>query len=148
VNLAAPCRRTAIGFDTVDHILDIEVNDDLSDWSWKNENELAWAVERGLCLAAEAEATRRNRNDVITRMEARPFPSTTRRLLIPTRGGRSPSCRRPGTTPTRWPRVEPVRQDVESYELCPYLWMVGSWSRRRTARRSNRRTRRDDDEFA
>lgn len=39
VNLEASWARTELGFDSCDHILDIEVADDLSSWRWKDEDE-------------------------------------------------------------------------------------------------------------
>jgi predicted RNA-binding protein associated with RNAse of E/G family len=55
INLAAPWRRTGIGFDTLDQILDVGVADDPSSWRWKDEDELAWAVQTGRCTRREAE---------------------------------------------------------------------------------------------
>jgi uncharacterized protein len=48
VNLQAPLHRTPIGFDTVDHTLDVLIPLDRSSWSWKDEDELAQAVALGL----------------------------------------------------------------------------------------------------
>ena len=48
VNLQAPYRRTPIGFDTMDHVLDIIVSPDLSNCIWKDENEGRLVVELGL----------------------------------------------------------------------------------------------------
>jgi hypothetical protein len=53
VNLQDPMRRTVLGFDTVDHALDVIVELD-GRWWWKDEDELAEAVERGLFSAEEA----------------------------------------------------------------------------------------------
>jgi uncharacterized protein len=57
VNLQAPLRRTALGFDTVDHALDVIVELD-GTWRWKDEDELAEAVEQGLFTTDEAEKFR------------------------------------------------------------------------------------------
>jgi Protein of unknown function (DUF402) len=54
VNLQDPLKRTRLGFDTVDHALDVVVELDGSSWSWKDEEELAEAVRDGLFSAAEA----------------------------------------------------------------------------------------------
>lgn len=54
VNLQDPLARTPIGFDTVDHALDVVVELDRSSWRWKDEDELAEAVEDGLFTPAEA----------------------------------------------------------------------------------------------
>ena len=57
VNLQAPLRRSAVGFDTADHVLDVVVRPDLS-WRWKDEDELDAAVAVGHVTAAEARAIR------------------------------------------------------------------------------------------
>jgi hypothetical protein len=54
VNLQDPLMRTAIGFDTVDHALDVVVELDRSSWRWKDEDELAEAVDEGLFTPGEA----------------------------------------------------------------------------------------------
>jgi predicted RNA-binding protein associated with RNAse of E/G family len=54
VNLQDPLRRTAVGFDTRDHVLDVLVSSDGSGWRWKDEDELAEAVRLGLYSAQEA----------------------------------------------------------------------------------------------
>jgi hypothetical protein len=54
VNLQDPLTRSAIGFDTVDHALDVVVELDRSSWHWKDEDELADAVDRGLFTPEEA----------------------------------------------------------------------------------------------
>jgi Protein of unknown function (DUF402) len=74
INLASPWRRTQLGFDTDDRTLDIDVADDRSRWSWKDEDELAWRVEQGRLSAREADAIRRHGEDAVTRMYARTLP--------------------------------------------------------------------------
>ncbi len=54
VNLQDPLRRTPLGFDTVDHALDVVVELDRSSWRWKDEEELAEAVRDGLFTPEEA----------------------------------------------------------------------------------------------
>jgi hypothetical protein len=54
VNLQTPLVRTPIGFDTVDHALDVLVAADRSSWKWKDEDELAEAVELGLFTPDDA----------------------------------------------------------------------------------------------
>lgn len=56
INPEAPWRRTAIGFDTADHVLDIVIAPDRSTWELKDADELAWAVEQGEYTPAEAAA--------------------------------------------------------------------------------------------
>jgi predicted RNA-binding protein associated with RNAse of E/G family len=58
VNLQAPLTRSPIGFDTVEHLLDIVIAADRSSWSWKDEGELSEAVRRGLFTAKQATAFR------------------------------------------------------------------------------------------
>ena len=54
VNLQSPLVPTAIGFDTVEHILDVVIAPDRSSWRWKDEDELAEAVARGIFTADDA----------------------------------------------------------------------------------------------
>lgn len=56
VNLQSPLQRTPIGFDTVDHVLDVLIPLYRTTWSWKDEDELAEAIELG--LFTEDDATR------------------------------------------------------------------------------------------
>lgn len=54
VNLQRPLVRTAIGFDTVDHALDVLISLDRSSWVWKDEDELTEAVAMGLFTETDA----------------------------------------------------------------------------------------------
>jgi predicted RNA-binding protein associated with RNAse of E/G family len=58
VNLQTPLRRTAVGFDTQEHVLDVLISADRSTWSWKDEDELAEAVAAGMFSTEEAERFR------------------------------------------------------------------------------------------
>jgi hypothetical protein len=58
VNLQSPRRRTPVGFDYVDHVLDLLVVPDRSSWEWKDEDELEEAVRRGLFTPEDARAFR------------------------------------------------------------------------------------------
>lgn len=58
INLEQPWRRTTVGFDTRDDVLDVTVADDLSDCRLKDEDELQHAVRVGLFSEAEAESIR------------------------------------------------------------------------------------------
>jgi hypothetical protein len=69
VNLQEPMRRTRLGYDTRDQVLDIIVGEDLSSWMWKDEHELESAVEMGMHTADEAVEIRRNGEDVIAMIE-------------------------------------------------------------------------------
>jgi predicted RNA-binding protein associated with RNAse of E/G family len=66
VNLQDPLRRSADGFDSLDHVLDVVAAD--STWRWKDEDEFADAVHLGLFSAAEAEAIRGAGERVIGRL--------------------------------------------------------------------------------
>jgi uncharacterized protein len=59
VNLEDPIARTPIGFDTVDHALDVVIELDGSAWRWKDEDELADAVRDGLFTEEQATDFRR-----------------------------------------------------------------------------------------
>ncbi|MBI2238096.1 MAG: DUF402 domain-containing protein [Actinobacteria bacterium] len=54
INLEEPLRPTPLGFDYLDHALDIVVAPDRSSWEWKDEDELEEAVERGLFSVEQA----------------------------------------------------------------------------------------------
>jgi predicted RNA-binding protein associated with RNAse of E/G family len=59
VNIESPLERTAIGFDTTDHALDVLVALDGSTVVWKDERELEEAVRGGLFSEQEADSFRR-----------------------------------------------------------------------------------------
>lgn len=69
VNLQEPLRRTPIGFDTRDNMLDIVVEPDLSAWRWKDEDDVTEAVRIGLLSGQEADAIRREGERVIGLIE-------------------------------------------------------------------------------
>lgn len=54
VNLESPLARTEVGFDYVDHLLDVRIAPDRSSWAWKDEDELDEAVDRALFTADHA----------------------------------------------------------------------------------------------
>ncbi len=59
VNPELPLKRTPIGFDTTDHVLDAVISHDLSSWQLKDEDDLAVAIDLGLFTAAQGEQIRR-----------------------------------------------------------------------------------------
>src|SRR5947199_270658 len=54
VNLQTPLARSPAGFDLVEHILDVTIPADRSTWAWKDEDELAEAIEGGLFTEEDA----------------------------------------------------------------------------------------------
>ena len=58
VNPELPLKRTPIGFDTTDHVLDAVTSADLSSWQLKDEDELAVAIDLGLFTSAEGDRIR------------------------------------------------------------------------------------------
>ena len=73
VNLEEPWRRSAIGFDTTDHLLDLVVDPD-HNWRWKDEDHLSEAVAVGLFTAEKERAIRTEGERVVSRVEARARP--------------------------------------------------------------------------
>jgi hypothetical protein len=67
INLQAPLRRSAHGFDSLDHVLDVVVSPDGA-WRWKDEDELDEAVAVGLFTAHEATGIRAEGERVIGRL--------------------------------------------------------------------------------
>jgi len=53
VNLEEPWKRTARGFDSRDHGLDVIVAPDLASWSWKDEDEMEREIAAGRLQPAE-----------------------------------------------------------------------------------------------
>jgi hypothetical protein len=58
VDFVSPLRRTRLGFDSVDHGIDLIVEPDMSSWLWKDAEELDWYVEHRRYSPAEADAIR------------------------------------------------------------------------------------------
>ena len=73
VNLQAPLRHVAVGFDTADHQLDIVIAPD-GGWSWKDEDELADAVALGHFSPEKAARIRAEGERVIPAIESRAWP--------------------------------------------------------------------------
>ena len=66
VNLEEPWRRSDFGFDTCDLILDVVVAPDRSDWKWKDEDQLALAMNLGLVNTVKAGTLREEGRRVAT----------------------------------------------------------------------------------
>lgn len=73
MNLEDPWRRSRVGFDTWDHMLDLVVAPDLSSWEWKDEDEFAWWQEVGIIPPA-AQAIRAEAHRAIDAIERRAAP--------------------------------------------------------------------------
>src|SRR5688500_4032149 len=73
VNLQEPIRATAVGDDTMEQILDVVIEPDLS-WRWKDEDELDEAIGLGVLTPLQAESVRGEGVRVIRRLEARKPP--------------------------------------------------------------------------
>jgi hypothetical protein len=69
INLQDPIRRTPIGFDTLDHMLDVVFSPDRSSWRWKDEEQLEDAVALGLITPAQAAQIRQEGERVIRRIQ-------------------------------------------------------------------------------
>jgi hypothetical protein len=74
VNLQEPLRRTKIGFDSMDHLLDIVISADQSTWHWKDEDEFEEAIAVGLYSPEKAEAIRAEGARVIELLETKQSP--------------------------------------------------------------------------
>jgi hypothetical protein len=74
VHLQEPLRRTPIGFDTMDQILDIVISPDKSHWRWKDEDEFAEAGKIGVYSAAKVRAIRTEGEGVIKILDANASP--------------------------------------------------------------------------
>ena len=73
VNLQDPLRRTRIGFETSDHVLDLVVAPDGS-WQWKDEDEFEAATRIGRFTRTEAAAVRRAGEAAAAAIETRAWP--------------------------------------------------------------------------
>ena len=69
INLQEPMRRSAIGYDTRDQLLDIVFAPDLSSWAWKDESELEEAIGYGFFTQERADEVRRHGEAVIDLVE-------------------------------------------------------------------------------
>lgn len=55
IDLVSPLHRSPAGYDFVENGLDLVVEPDLRAWKWKDEDELAYAIEQGVYTRAEAD---------------------------------------------------------------------------------------------
>lgn len=73
VNLQEPLRRTRVGFDTADHVLDVVVASD-GGWHWKDEDELEAACRSGRFTPADARSIRQAGDAAVAAIETRAWP--------------------------------------------------------------------------
>lgn len=69
VNLEEPLRRTSIGFDSMDYLLDIVISPDRSSWRWKDEDEFEAILRAGVITPAQAQSIRREGRRAIHKLE-------------------------------------------------------------------------------
>jgi len=74
INLEEPFRRTALGFDWLDQMLDIVVSPDLSTWHWKDEDEFEAAVRFGVLSPARANTLRNEGEKAIAWLQSGKSP--------------------------------------------------------------------------
>lgn len=74
VHLQEPVRRTRIGFDTMDQILDIVISPDRSSWRWKDEDEFSEAEAIGVYSQAKSQSIRQEGQRVLELLNANASP--------------------------------------------------------------------------
>jgi hypothetical protein len=74
INLEEPLRRSPVGFDYMDQALDIVVGPDLSWWRWKDEEEMADAVAKGIFSRQQAAQIRAEGERALERLLSRAPP--------------------------------------------------------------------------
>lgn len=103
VNLEQPWRRTPIGFDSRDRIVDIVISADRDRWTWKDEGELAGAVQLGDFTQADINTFRADGERAVRAViDAQPPFSFEWKDWVP-----DPAWPVP-TLPDGWDRFEPA----------------------------------------
>lgn len=74
VNLEMPWQRSPFGFDSRDLILDVTATDDLSSFSFKDDEQLSWVTEQGGLTEADAAWIREQGRQAAARVARRQFP--------------------------------------------------------------------------
>ena len=69
VHLQEPVRRTRIGFDTMDQMLDIVISPDRSSWYWKDEDEFSEAEAIGVYSQAKSQSIRQEGERVVAMLK-------------------------------------------------------------------------------
>ena len=70
VNLQTPYHRTLLGFDYLDQELDIVLNRELTEWSWKDEEQFLDAQRRGCIPVEQAAHVRRVGENMLQQLQA------------------------------------------------------------------------------
>ena len=81
VNFQHPMRRTPIGFDTFDLLLDLVVAPDLSRWDWKDEDEYAHGRRLGVVSEADHRAVEKAREEAVAMIDGAVGPFAAERGL-------------------------------------------------------------------
>ncbi|MGW0830614.1 DUF402 domain-containing protein [Streptomyces prunicolor] len=81
VNFQQPMRRTPLGFDTFDLLLDLVVAPDLSRWDWKDEDEYAHGRRLGVVSEADHRAVEKAREEAVAMIEGAVGPFAAERGL-------------------------------------------------------------------
>lgn len=108
VNMEEPFRRSEIGFDTNDHMLDIVVEPDLSAWRWKDSEEFDARVTGGIYGTEFAAALRAEAEGVVACIEQHGSPFCDGwPAWLPDPSWQAPvlSPRWDIATPVTWPRA-------------------------------------------
>lgn len=74
VNFERPARRTAIGVDTFDLLLDLVADAELRQWSWKDEDEYAQGRRLGLITEVDHRRVQQARERAVALLETRGGP--------------------------------------------------------------------------
>jgi hypothetical protein len=77
VNFQRPLRRTGLGFDTFDLLLDLVVTPDLSRWTWKDEDEYAQGRRLGVVDDTDHAAVEAARDQVLAMIKSAGGPFST-----------------------------------------------------------------------
>ncbi|HKV89063.1 MAG TPA: DUF402 domain-containing protein [Candidatus Dormibacteraeota bacterium] len=104
VDFVEPVRRTPIGIATMDLMLDIEVEPDLSAWSWKDDADFDAAVESGLYSRELERDVRAEAERAIEAIERKAWPFDTDWPQW-----RPDARQRRATLPPDWATVFPLR---------------------------------------
>lgn len=101
IDLVDPVRRTSLGFDYMDQLLDIIVSTDRSSWSWKDEDEVRQAQEQGIFTAEQVRNLyQRGERAVQAILENEPPFDENWETWSP-----NPALREPFDLPKGWDRV-------------------------------------------